>query len=48
MRDVRIRSATEGDFAAIAAVTIASGQHDDWGGSNPAYRRFLCSRAPKQ
>jgi GNAT superfamily N-acetyltransferase len=41
MRDVRVRSATEGDFAAIAAVTIATGQHDDWGGSNPAYLRHL-------
>jgi GNAT superfamily N-acetyltransferase len=44
MPDVRVRSATEGDFAAIAAVTIATGQHDDWGGSNPAYlRHLLCN-----
>jgi GNAT superfamily N-acetyltransferase len=43
MRDVRLRSATEGDFAAIAAVTIATGQPDDWGGSNPAYLwHLLC------
>jgi GNAT superfamily N-acetyltransferase len=43
MRDVRVRSATEGDLAAIAAVTIATGQYDDWGGSNPAYvRHLLC------
>ena len=41
MRDVRVRPATEGDFAAIAAVTVATGQHDDWGGSNPAYLRHL-------
>jgi GNAT superfamily N-acetyltransferase len=44
MPDVRVRSATEGDFAAIAAVTVATGQHDDWGGSNPAYlRHLLCN-----
>jgi GNAT superfamily N-acetyltransferase len=43
MRDVRVRPATEGDFAAIAAVTVATGQHDDWGGSNPAYLwHLLC------
>jgi GNAT superfamily N-acetyltransferase len=41
MRDVRVRPATEGDFAAIAAVTIATGQDDDWGGGNPAYLRHL-------
>jgi GNAT superfamily N-acetyltransferase len=44
MRDVRVRSATEGDFAAIAAVTIATGQHDDWGGTNPDYLgHLLCT-----
>src|SRR5215469_16122403 len=37
MRDVRVRPATEGDFGAIAAVTIATGQHDEWSGTNPAY-----------
>ncbi|HUC27395.1 MAG TPA: GNAT family N-acetyltransferase [Streptosporangiaceae bacterium] len=41
MRDVRVRPATEGDLAAIAAVTIATGQHDEWGGGNPAYLRHL-------
>jgi GNAT superfamily N-acetyltransferase len=43
MRDMRVRPATEDDFAAIAAVTIATGQHDDWSGSNPAYLwHLLC------
>ena len=43
MPDVRVRPATDGDFAAISAVTIATGQHDDWGGGNPAYvRHLLC------
>jgi GNAT superfamily N-acetyltransferase len=41
MRDVRVRPAAESDFAAIGAVVIATGQHDDWGGSNPAYLRHL-------
>jgi GNAT superfamily N-acetyltransferase len=41
MRDMRVRPATEADFAAIAAVTIATGQHDEWAGTNPAYLRHL-------
>jgi GNAT superfamily N-acetyltransferase len=41
MRDMRVRPATEADFAAIAAVTIATGQHDEWAGANPAYLRHL-------
>jgi len=41
MRDVQVRPAAERDFAGIAAVAIATGQHDEWGGSNPAYVRHL-------
>ena len=41
MRDVNVRAAGEADLAAIAAVSIATGQHDDWGGANPAYVRHL-------
>lgn len=36
-----IRAATEDDLTAIAAVTIATGQADDWAGGNPAYVRHL-------
>jgi GNAT superfamily N-acetyltransferase len=39
--DLIVRTAGEADLAAIAAVTIATGQHDDWGGANPAYVRHL-------
>ena len=38
---MRVRPATEADFAAIAAVTIATGQHDEWAGAHPAYLRHL-------
>ena len=41
MRDVNVRAAGEADLAAIAAVTAAAGQHDDWAGGNPAYVRHL-------
>jgi GNAT superfamily N-acetyltransferase len=41
VHDVMVRAAGEADLAAIAAVTIATGQHDDWGGANPAYVRHL-------
>jgi GNAT superfamily N-acetyltransferase len=37
MSDVRVRPATEADFPAIAAVTIATDQHGEWAGTNPAY-----------
>jgi GNAT superfamily N-acetyltransferase len=36
-----VRAAGDADLAAIAAVAIATGQHDDWGGANPAYVRHL-------
>lgn len=37
MAGLLVRSATSADFAAIAAVTVATGQHDEWAGTNPAY-----------
>jgi len=36
-----VRSATEGDVTAIAAVAIAAGQDEEWSGSDPAYVRHL-------
>jgi GNAT superfamily N-acetyltransferase len=41
MPDVRVRPAADADLPAIAAVTAATGQHDPWGGQNPAYIRHL-------
>jgi GNAT superfamily N-acetyltransferase len=41
VRDVRVRPACYSDLPAIAAVTTAAGQHDEWGGANPAYVRHL-------
>jgi GNAT superfamily N-acetyltransferase len=35
--DVAIRAATETDHAAISAVTLATGQHEEWAGTNHAY-----------
>jgi GNAT superfamily N-acetyltransferase len=39
--DIRIRDATGGDVDAIAAVAIATGQDEEWAGSDPAYVRHL-------
>jgi GNAT superfamily N-acetyltransferase len=41
MTDVGVRPAATADFAAIAAVTAATGQHDLWGGGNSAYLQHL-------
>lgn len=41
MADVVVRPAGEADLAAIARVAAATGQHDEWGGGNPAYVRHL-------
>jgi GNAT superfamily N-acetyltransferase len=41
MSEVRVRPATTADLAAIAAVAGAAGQHDLWGGRNPAYIQHL-------
>jgi len=40
---MRVRPAAEDDIAAIAALAVATGQHDDWSGSNPAYIGHLLS-----
>lgn len=37
MPNVVVRPAGEADMAAIAKITTATGQHDEWGGANPAY-----------
>jgi GNAT superfamily N-acetyltransferase len=37
MPDVRVRPAGAADLAAIASVAASAGQHDPWGGQNPAY-----------
>ena len=34
-----VRPATEADLAAIADVVVATGQHDEWAGTNPGYVR---------
>ncbi|HEY2506938.1 MAG TPA: GNAT family N-acetyltransferase [Streptosporangiaceae bacterium] len=38
---VEVRSATDADLPAIAAITTATGQEDEWAGANPAYVRHL-------
>jgi GNAT superfamily N-acetyltransferase len=39
--DVVVRPASEADVPVIAAITTATGQHDEWGGANPAYVHHL-------
>jgi GNAT superfamily N-acetyltransferase len=39
--DAHVRPAEERDLPAIAAIMIATDQHDEWGGGNPAYIRHL-------
>jgi GNAT superfamily N-acetyltransferase len=41
MADMRVRSAAVADLAGIAEVAAAAGQHDLWGGRNPAYITHL-------
>ncbi len=41
MSRTRVRPASEDDLAAIAAVAIAAGQDEEWGGADPAYVRHL-------
>jgi GNAT superfamily N-acetyltransferase len=38
---VSVRPAAEPDLAAIAGIAVATGQHDEEGGGNPAYMRHL-------
>ena len=40
MPEIAVRDAGTGDLTAIAAITVATGQDDDWGG-NPAYVEHL-------
>jgi GNAT superfamily N-acetyltransferase len=39
--EVSVRTAAGADLAAIAAIAVATGQHDEYGGGNPAYVRHL-------
>jgi GNAT superfamily N-acetyltransferase len=39
--DVHVRAATRGDLDAIAAVAVATGQAEEWSGSDPAYVTHL-------
>ena len=41
MTKLEVRAATESDLAAIAAVAEATGQVEEWSGSDPAYVRHL-------
>ena len=41
MPEIAVRDAGTGDLTAIAAITVATGQEDDWGGGNPAYVEHL-------
>jgi GNAT superfamily N-acetyltransferase len=39
-----VRQAADGDTGAIAAVSVAAGQDEEWSGSDPAYVRHLLAR----
>jgi GNAT superfamily N-acetyltransferase len=39
--DMHVRAAEERDLSSIAAITLATNQHDEWAGGNPAYVRHL-------
>ncbi len=41
MTKIEVRAATEADLAAIAAVATATGQVEEWSGTDPAYVRHL-------
>jgi GNAT superfamily N-acetyltransferase len=41
MRTITVRQATPGDFAGIAKVAVATGQDEEWAGSDPAYLAYL-------
>ena len=44
MSGVSVRAATEADIEAIAAIAIATGQHDEWSAANAAYTGHLMLR----
>src|SRR5579862_1898597 len=39
--DIRVREAVLGDLPQIAAVALATGQDEEWGGADPAYMNHL-------
>jgi GNAT superfamily N-acetyltransferase len=41
MSTIMVRPATPGDFPAIAKVAVATGQDEEWAGSDPAYLAYL-------
>jgi GNAT superfamily N-acetyltransferase len=41
MSTITVRPATAGDFPAIAKVAVATGQDEEWAGSDPAYLAYL-------
>jgi GNAT superfamily N-acetyltransferase len=41
MSTITVRPATPGDFPAIAKVAVATGQDEEWAGSDPAYLAYL-------
>jgi GNAT superfamily N-acetyltransferase len=41
MSTITVRPATVGDFPAIAKVAVATGQDEEWAGSDPAYLAYL-------
>ena len=45
MTGIRIRDATAADTEAIARIAIATGQDEEWSGSDPAYVRHLLAHA---
>jgi len=46
MPETFIRNANLADYPAIAAVAVATGQDEEWGGADPAYLDYLmnCGR----
>jgi GNAT superfamily N-acetyltransferase len=44
MSTITVRGATPADFPGIAKVAVATGQDEEWAGSDPAYLAFLLER----
>ena len=45
MSTITVRPAVPGDFPAIAKVAVATGQDEEWAGSDPAYLAYLLEHA---
>ena len=45
MTSTPVRAATAADFPAIAKVAVATGQDEEWAGSDPAYLAWLLATA---